>query len=142
MAPNLAPVLAAAERYDGRFADLVRFLLPTMARVVGGSSIGGVVKMVIGESRNFPELARVWHDALVGPAVAAVSGVIARCQAKGEVRPGDPRIFALELISPMLVALIWRETFAPIGAPAFDLEAVAQQHAETALRGMLTEPGP
>ena len=24
--------------------------------------VGAVAKMVIGESRNFPELAKVWHD--------------------------------------------------------------------------------
>jgi AcrR family transcriptional regulator len=142
VAPNLAPVIAAAEQYDGRFADLVRFLLPTLARVAQTAALGGVVKMVIGESRNFPELARVWHDALVGPAIGAVSAVIARCQAQGELREGDPRILALELISPMLVAVIWRETFGPIGAPTFDFEAVAEQHAETALRGMLTAPDP
>ena len=27
--------------------------------------VGAVVKMVVGESRNFPELAKVWHDEVV-----------------------------------------------------------------------------
>src|SRR5579862_3274783 len=60
VAPNLAPVQAAAESFDGRFEDLVGFLVPILGRIAAGTAMGGVVKMVIGESRNFPELARVW----------------------------------------------------------------------------------
>src|SRR5580658_7638737 len=65
VAPNLAPIQAAAESYDGPLAALVRILIPTIARTAATPAIGGVIKVVIGESRNFPELARVWHDTLV-----------------------------------------------------------------------------
>jgi AcrR family transcriptional regulator len=142
VAPNLAPIQAAAESWDGPLEALVRFLIPTLARTVATSAIGGVVKVVIGESRNFPELARVWHDALVAKALAAVSGLIARAQARGEVKAGDPRVFALGLISPILLGVLWRETFVPIGAAPFDLEALATQHVETMLRGMLAQSAP
>lgn len=135
--PNLTAVQAAAEQFDGRLEDLVRMLVPMLAKLAATPTLGAVVKMVIGESRNFPELARVWHDDLVARALATVSGLIARAQAAGEVRPGDPRVFALSLISPILLSVIWRETFVPIGAPAFDLDAVAAQHLETVLGGML-----
>ncbi|HWF77816.1 MAG TPA: TetR/AcrR family transcriptional regulator [Caulobacteraceae bacterium] len=138
-APNLAGVAGAADAYEGRFEDLVRTLLPALAAVASRGSMGGLVKMVVGESRNFPELAKVWHDDLVGKALAAVSGAIARAQAKGEVKAGDPRAYALGLIAPLMLAVLWRETFTPVGAPPFDLEALARQHAETALNGMLAE---
>jgi hypothetical protein len=36
--------------------------------VIGASRLGAVAKLVIGESRNFPELARVWHDEVVSRA--------------------------------------------------------------------------
>jgi AcrR family transcriptional regulator len=137
VAPNLAPIQAAADSYDGPLEALVRILIPTIARAAATPGIGGVVKVVIGESRNFPELARVWHDTLVAKALGAVAGLIARAQARGEVKAGDPRVFALGLISPILMGVIWRETFVPIGAPPFDLEALAVQHVDTALRGML-----
>jgi hypothetical protein len=54
------------------------------------------------------------------------------------VQPGDPRIYALSLAGPMLLGVLWRETFAPVGAEPFDLDQIAAQHAETALAGMLT----
>jgi hypothetical protein len=36
------------------------------------------------------------------------------------------------------VGVIWRETFVPVGAASFDLPALARQHVETMLTGMLT----
>jgi len=138
LAPNLEAVRAAAQAHEGSFADLVRLILPRLAEVVTRAPVGGVVKMVIGESRNFPGLARVWHDDLVAKALETVSGLIAKAQARGEVKPGDPRAYALGLVSPLMLALLWRETFEPVGAEGFDLPALARQHAETALGGMLT----
>lgn len=138
VAPNLA-IVQAAQAYEGRFEDIVRILVPTLARAAANPAIGALIKMVIGESRNFPELARAWHDDLVAQALGAMSSLIAKAQARGEIKHGDTRIFALSVISPILMGVIWRETFTPVGAPAFDLEAVAAQHLETALGGMLRE---
>src|SRR5579863_10487970 len=87
--PNIEAVQAAAEAHQGPFADLARALLPMVAGIATRTPMGGVLKMVIGESRNFPELARVWHDALVARALAIVAGRIAAAQARGEVRAGD-----------------------------------------------------
>lgn len=139
IAPNIATVRAMAAAHPGPLADLLRGVAAHVVGVVAATPIGGVLKMVVGEARNFPELARVWHDALVSLALDAVSDAIAAAQARGEVRPGDPRIYALQLISPVLVAVLWRETFVPVGAPPFDLSAVMAQHVETILGGMLTE---
>ena len=101
--------------------------------------LGGVLKMVVGEAGNFPQIARVWHDELVSQALGAMAIAIEGAQARGEVKPGDPRIYALQLIAPLLVAVLYRETFEPIGAPPFDLPAVMAQHIDTLLLGLLTE---
>jgi hypothetical protein len=39
----------------------------------------------------------------------------------------------------MLVGVIWRETFVPVGAEPFDLAALARQHVETMLGGVLVQ---
>ena len=135
--PNIATVQAVALAGDRPFAELVRTLLPRFAELITAIPLGAVLKMVIGESRNFPELARVWHDDVVQRGVGLLSTLIAQAQARGEVRPGDPRIHAFSLIGPMLLGVIWRETFTPIGAAEIDLPAVARQHTETVLEGLL-----
>ncbi|MET0273760.1 MAG: TetR/AcrR family transcriptional regulator [Phenylobacterium sp.] len=138
IAPNILVVKAMIAAHPGPFADLARALAGHVGAMIGQTQIGGVAKMVIAEARNFPELARVWHDDLVAHAIGAVSEAIARAQARGEVGPGDPRTFALQLVAPFLVGVIWRETFVPIGAQPFDLPALARQHVETFLNGALT----
>lgn len=141
VAPNLNLVQAAISAQPESFPHLLRGLVATVAGVVEGTSVGGIIKMVIGESRNFPELAQAWHDKLVHPALSVMSMAIAAAQGRGEVRPGDPRQFAVSLVSPLLVGVIWRETFTPVGAEPFDIPTLAQQHVELWLRGVLTDPG-
>jgi hypothetical protein len=48
-------------------------------------------------------------------------------------------MYALQLTAPLLVGVIWRETFVAVGAAPFDIRALAHQHVETLLRGLLTE---
>ena len=38
----------------------------------------------------------------------------------------------------MLMGVLWREVFVPVGVETLDLRAIAEQHVETALQGMLT----
>jgi len=137
--PNVGMVKAMAAAHPGPLADLLRSVTTHMAGIAQVTPLGGVLKMVVGEARNFPELARVWHDELVSQALEAMTAAVANAQARGEVKPGDPRIYALQVISPLLVGVLWRETFVPIGAEPFDLPALMRQHVESLLSGMLTE---
>jgi len=139
--PNLDVIEQVAKTVDLPFAQLARMLLTQAAEVMSTTSIGSVAKMVIAESGNFPDLARVWHDEVVSRALGVVTGVIERAQGRGEVLPGDPRYHAFSMIAPMLLGVIWREVLMPVGAPAVDLRALAAQHVETALVGMLAEGG-
>ena len=137
VAPSLHNVAAMAAASTENLPDLLRGAARIIAHIANTTALGGIVKMVIGEARNFPELARVWHDRLIVPAIGALTTAIAAAQARGEIRPGDPRHYAVSLMSPVLVAVIWRETFTPIGAPPFDLPALVEQHVDTLLRGMV-----
>ncbi len=135
--PNLQILSALTAANPQTFPDLLRVAAKLVAQVADTTPLGGIVKMVIGEARNFPELARVWHERLILPALGGLTGAITAAQARGEIGPGDPRHYAVGLIAPLLVGVIWRETFTPIGAEPFDLAALARQHVETQLRGMM-----
>ncbi len=137
--PNIDEISAMALGMDLPFPDMLRTLLPRFAELVTTRPIGAVVKMVVGESRNFPELARVWHDEVIAKGVELISALILRGQARGEVRPGDPRTYAFSIMGPMLIGVLWRETFTPVGGAAIDLQAVARQHAETVLSGLVQQ---
>ena len=137
VAPNIDVVRTMVEGADLPFPDVIRLFLPRFAALTSQARVGAVAKMVIGESRNFPELAKVWHDEVVSKALGLIAGLIERGQAKGEVRAGDPRLLTFTLMGPMVMGLLWRETLQPAGGAPLDLEALAAQHAETILAGLL-----
>jgi AcrR family transcriptional regulator len=139
--PNIEKLRAMAGAYRGSFAELAPLLLMLVAKIATTTPLPAVAKMVIGESRNFPDLARVWHDQVVGKAIELLAGLIEGAQARGEVRPGDPRLYAVSLMGPMVVGFIWREVFEPVGAQPIDVQALAAQHARTVLPGMLAQRG-
>lgn len=139
IAPNIEAIRAGFTQVDLPFADVVRLFLPRFAEIAGRVPVGAVAKMVIGESRNFPELAKVWHDEVASKMLGLLAQTVERAQARGEVRAGDPRLHAFTLMGPMLMGILWRETLQPAGGAPLDLDALAKQHAETVLAGLLME---
>jgi AcrR family transcriptional regulator len=140
MAPNLDMAETVLAQTTLSFPDMMRLMFDRIGQVAETTRLGAVVKLVIGESRNFPELARVWHDEVVSRTLAALSGALSRAQARGEVRAGDPRLQAFSLMGPVLMGVVWRETFVPVGAPDLDLKALIAQHGETLLAGLAPAP--
>src|SRR5499427_175444 len=122
---------------DGPFAELAPRLLSHAAGIMKSGRVPAIARMVIGESRNFPDLARIWHDDVVTSVIGVVTGIITRAQARGEVAPGDPRLHAFSLMGPMVMAMLFGEVFGGVGATPPDLPALANQHACTTLRGLL-----
>lgn len=139
IAPNLEAVAGFVGQSQLPFGDLIRLVFARIAEVITEGKLGAVAKMVIGESRNFPELAKVWHEDVVSVMMGAMSGAVAAAQARGEVRPGDPQLYVFNLAGPVLLGVLWREVFEPTGVKPLDLKALLAQHAEVALKGMLLE---
>ena len=141
ISPNIDAVRASLEQLDMPFEQIVRAFLPRFAELTTRLPMGAVAKMVIGESRNFPELAKVWHDVVLAKAIGTLTGIIERAQQRGEVRPGDPRLQAFSLMGAMMMGVIWHETLVPAGGEPLDIEALARQHVDTILAGLLVESG-
>ena len=113
--------------------------LTRLSSVAATMPLGSVVKMVIGESGNFPQLARVWQEQVVSKALGILVELIEKAQQKGEVRPGDPRFHAFTLMGPMLMGLMYREVLQPAGGAPIDIEALARQHSDAVLKGLMME---
>jgi AcrR family transcriptional regulator len=126
-----------AENSDAPFAELAPRLLSRVAGMMASGRVPAIARMVIGESRNFPDLARIWHDDVVASVIGMLTGIITRAQARGEVAPGDPRLHAFSLMGPMIMAMLFREVFGGVAADPPDLQALADQHGHTALHGLL-----
>jgi len=140
VAPNLALIAEALAEAETPFAAFAEAILTRAAALLGGDQIGGVLRLVVAESRAFPDLARIWREDVVEQMLSLVAGLIARAQARGEVVGGDPRLHAFTLMGPLVMGGLYRAVFGLEGAP--DLEALARQHAASALRALLADRPP
>lgn len=138
IAPSFEALRATSQTFDGPFPELVSLLLVRAAVVINGSRLPSVARMVISESRTFPDLARVWHDDVVSRVMGLLAELVAGAQERGEVRAGDARLHAFSIFGPLVMALLYGEVFAHCSSNPPDLPALAEQHAQTVLRGLLT----
>jgi AcrR family transcriptional regulator len=122
-------------------AEFVPLLL-AQAAAVGESRVGSIVRLLIAESRAFPDMAKVWHDEVVSVMLGILVAAITQAQARGEVRAGDPRLIAFSILGPMMAGVIFREVFRGAGAELPDLRALATQHARIVLAGLSTRENP
>jgi len=137
IAPDIEGISGLVAASNLRFSQCAPILLQRFAEMTLKVPVGPVAKMVIGESRNFPALAKVWYDEVVSKAIGLLVSLIEDAQERGEVRPGDARLYAFSLMGPMMIAVLWRETLQPAGATPIDIEVMARQHCQTILAGML-----
>jgi AcrR family transcriptional regulator len=137
LAAQLGDVEKAATAFEGSLADIVPMLLRRAAGRMGDARLPAIARMVLTESRIFPDLASIWHDALAARMLALITGLIAKAQARGEVRPGDPALFAFSILGPMVMGVLFHEVFGDTRPTAPDLDKLADQHGETILCGLL-----
>ena len=138
LAAHLRRLQSATADLDRPLAETVPALLTQAARIIGEGRLPAMMRLLIAESRTFPDLARVWHDEVVSKVLGLIREAIERAQARGEIRPGDAQLQAISIMGPMLAAALFREVFRDT-APLPDLQELAAQHARTILQGLLTE---
>ena len=87
----------AAHAEQASIVDLIPMLLERATGRMGDKRFPAIARMVLAESRTFPDLAAIWHDQLVSRMLALLAGLIANAQAEGEVRSGDPKLYAFSI---------------------------------------------
>lgn len=109
---GIVPTLAAAElqlaEHNGSSVALLRKLLFGWWQHIGGTRLAGVPKLIISESRNFPELAQYYHDKVIVRGRALLGAVLLRGIASGEFRALDVETAIDVIIAPLLMLVIWR----------------------------------
>ncbi len=114
---DILPVLEQAEamlaQHRGDTATLLRALLNLWWQVVGMTKLAGILKLIISESGNFPEVARYFYDN-VGKGIDELLGkVLLSGIEKGEFRPVDVESAIDAIVAPLLMRAIWEYSIAP-----------------------------
>lgn len=102
-----------------------------------GECRGSLLKLLITEAGNFPELADFYFDEVVKPAQTFIADIISNGIARGEFRAMDPASLARTLFAPIALANIWRYTHTDSNATPIDFVALAEFHLDVVLNGLI-----
>lgn len=133
---NLLTVERLAKAHQGPVATLIPAILDFMASRVEDTPMASIAKVVIAESRAFPEIGRFYLKEVIGRGIPIFESLIARGVESGEFRRVDPMLTVRSLIGPMLLSIVWKTVFEPIGAEKLDARALARHHADLMLHAL------
>ena len=129
----------AAQAYEGTAFDFLNVFYARFASVVLMSEIAVLPKIIIGESGNFPELARFWREEVIEKATAMLSAVIAKGIARGEIRDLPIDHIAKLAVAPVLMCLVWRTTFEKTSDRVFNYPDYLATHCDVFFKGLAPE---
>jgi len=140
VAPNIDRAEALVDAFEGPTSELLRSLFEMFAAVLE-TPLTGVIKLMVTESGNFPQLARMYADLVLRRAFGLLRRIVERGMARGEFRPCDPEKTVPLIIAPLLLLALWKHSFGAHTDLVLDRRAVLEAHRENLLRGLAADPG-
>jgi AcrR family transcriptional regulator len=139
LARRVSDMAAVARDHRGPVAPLLRDLLLRLGHFVATSDLVVLPKMVIAEAGNFPDLARIYREEVVERGLALFGGLLRLGIERGEFRRVPVEHAVRLCIAPLLLAAMWRTTFAPQDVEPYDYAGFFETHVGTLLRGLRPE---
>lgn len=123
------------EEWQGSSAELLRRMLEHWARVIR-SRQGGLLKLIVAEARNFPELA-AWYQQEVGErGHRLLQAVLSRGVERGEFRAIDVEATAHVIACPMAFRAIWSHSLGRFETPPLSDERFYETYFNIVLAGL------
>jgi len=140
MVPALARGTDLVDTYEGSTTELLRELLLGWWGLIGATPVAGLTKLIMAESRNFPDIAQFYQDEVMGPGDELFARVLARGVARGEFRAAPANPTTTLFCAPLVFLMLWRSAFAQLDAPVIDPNAFIDQLLNVLLFGLTTGP--
>lgn len=133
---EVMPQLLPSNYGDIPAAALLRgFIRIAMTRMASPET-AFLPRLIVGEGRNFPELARFYHDTALICVLGAVERLIIHGISRGEFTCADPKMAASSVGGAIILAALWSSVFEPVGAEPLDIDWLAENHAGLILAGL------
>lgn len=137
---SIVPAIGDAEDtialYEGHSSELLRAILFGWWERVGGTKASGIVKLVMAEAHNFPELAEFYREEVIVRGTKVISSMLERGVARKDFRPLDIETSTQVLIAPMLMLMLWKHSFSPCDQADLDPQRFLSNFADMALSGL------
>ncbi|HQR21129.1 MAG TPA: TetR/AcrR family transcriptional regulator [Burkholderiaceae bacterium] len=138
----VARISASADellRFDGTSAELLSRLIGSWWLDYGDSKAGGLGKLVMAESGNFPEIARFFLEEVIEPWHQLLATALRRGIEQGEFRPVDTAMFVRVVTAPLVMLSLWKRSFGPCSQQPVDADAYLSTHVDMVLASLRPE---
>ncbi|MET1114220.1 MAG: TetR/AcrR family transcriptional regulator [Comamonas sp.] len=139
------------DNFEGDSVALLRRCYAVWWQRIGSTKAAGITKLMFSEARNFPALARFYHQEVTEPGTALGRRILERGIARGEIRDLDLNTGIYLVLAPMMFLMLWQNSMAsclpgacgtadtaPSNAPLrFSPEAYLAAQAENLLLGLV-----
>jgi AcrR family transcriptional regulator len=141
---TIVPVIGDAEDivagFEGHSADLLRDILQGWWERIGATPASGIVKLVMAEAGNFPDLARFYQEEVIARGTRMIASVLARGVERREFRPLNVDLTTQVLMAPMLMLMTWKHSIGPCPENGLDPLGFLSTFFDMALHGLLQAP--
>jgi AcrR family transcriptional regulator len=114
--------------------------LTDVAGFFGESGRTALLKIIISECGNFPELASLYRTEIIDRIALTLLRVIDEDAEKYELRRLPAEQIAQLCVAPVLLTMLWRASFASADEYAFDERAAVATQLDIILRGCFANP--
>lgn len=137
---GIVPAIERAEKlldaHRGDADALIRDLVKGWWASVGSTRLGGIPKLMISESRNFPELAKFYYEEVISRGHRLVAAAVQRGIDSGEFRAVNVDYVMRLVIAPLWLLSVWRFSFDYCDSQQLDPLAYLDSHLDLILRGL------
>ena len=127
------------KEYQGSSAELVRVLVNTWWEQIGATKLAGITKLMMSEAGNFPDLANYYHDEVVVRGTGLFAAAIQRGIESGEFRPVSLDYVPRIACAPVIMLMLWRNSFDLCGTHQMDAKAFLDAHTDMLLHALAAE---
>ncbi len=128
------------EQYQGPMAPLLTETLVQWWQAMAASPASGTFKLMIGEARNFPEIAEFYVREVIEPGHQLVGRILERGIRTGEFRAVDVESAAHSLLLPMVMVCTNQHAFGACTSHVIDAPRFIADHVRLVVRGLLRSP--
>lgn len=133
---------ALLQQYQGPASDLLRIVVYRWWETVGASQLAGVIKLMLSEAQNFPEVAQFHYDQVVLRGKRIFAFVVELGIRQGEFRELPVDHCVRLLLAPLLMLAIWRYSLGVCEAEPVDADSYLKTYLDLALGGLAMRNAP
>jgi AcrR family transcriptional regulator len=128
------------DAFVGSSAEMVKFAMNAWWEQMGNTAASGIVKLVMSEARNFPDVAAFYQEDVVVPGTQLLQRILQRGVESGEFRGMDTDKAVYTLIAPMIFLMMWKHSMGACAASAqiIDPQKFIHMQVDMLLNGMLS----